>query len=294
MHAETAARRHSDTDDGRAGDDGREPWYHLLAMRLYYELAKRSLKRQTAYRAANWAGLITNCFFGCLRSYVFIALYATRPEAAGYDLLDSLRYTWLTQGLLAFTFMWGWWDVASSIRSGQVASDLAKPFDYYAFWLSQDLGRAVYHFLFRTVPIYAVGLCLFGLGLPGDPLAWVGFSASLWCAALVSFGFRFLVNLSAFWLLDWRGPAMLANIFTTFFSGLLLPIAFFPDWLRGISEALPFQAMIYIPTAIFLGKLTGWSILLALGQQLGWFVVIALLGRALLGVATRRLVVQGG
>ena len=42
-------------------------------MRLYYELAKRSLMRQTAYRAANWAGLVTNCFFGALRSYVFIA-----------------------------------------------------------------------------------------------------------------------------------------------------------------------------------------------------------------------------
>ncbi len=235
-------------------------------MRLYYELAKRSLKRQTAYRAANWAGLITNCFFGALRSYVFVALYATRTDAAGYDLLDSLRYTWLTQGLLAFTFMWGWFDVANSIRTGQVASDLSKPFDYYAFWLSQDLGRAAYHLLFRTIPTYAVGMLLFGLGLPTDPIAWVGFLASLLCAALVTFAFNFLVNLSAFWMLDTRGPAMVAGIFTMFFGGLLLPIAFFPDWLRAIAEALPFQAMMYVPTAIFLGKVTGWSILLAIGQ----------------------------
>jgi len=263
-------------------------------MRLYYELAKRSLKRQTAYRAANWAGLVTNCFFGALRSYVFIALYAQQPEAAGYDLIDSLRYTWMTQGLLAFTFLWGWWDVANTIRTGQVASDLSKPFDYYAFWLSQDLGRALYHLLFRTVPTYAIGVLLFGLGLSSDPVAWGGFLASLLCAALVSFAFRFLVNLSAFWTLDARGVAMIANIFTTFFSGLLLPIAFFPDWLRVIALALPFQAMIYVPTAIFLGKLTGWSLLLALGEQVAWFVVLALFGRILLGAATRRLVVQGG
>ncbi len=263
-------------------------------MRLYYELAKRSLKRQTAYRAANWAGLMTNSFFGVLRSYVFVALYATRLDAAGYDLLDSLRYTWMTQGLLAFIYIWGWYDISASIRTGQVASDLAKPFDYYAFWLSQDLGRAAYHLLFRTIPTYAAGMVLFGLGLPSDPLAWVGFLVSLLCAALVTFAFNFLVNLSAFWMLDTRGPAMLASIFTMFFGGLLLPIAFFPDWLRAIAEALPFQSMMYVPTAIFLGKVTGWAIPLAIAQQLGWFVAITLVGRALLGVATRRLVVQGG
>jgi ABC-2 type transport system permease protein len=263
-------------------------------MRLYYELAKRSLRRQTAYRAANWAGFATNSFFGCLRSYVFIALFAGQTVAAGYDLLDSLRYTWLTQGLLAFTFIWGWWDLAESIRSGQIASDLAKPFDYYAFWLSQDLGRALYHLLFRAIPTYAVGMILFHTTLPGDALTWVGFLASLTCAALVSFSFRFLVNLSAFWTLDSRGVAMVANIFTTFFSGLLLPIAFFPDWLRQIAEVLPFQAMIYVPTAVFLGKVTGAALLLSLGQQALWFVLLALLGRALLGLATRRLVVQGG
>ena len=83
-------------------------------------------------------------------------------------------------------------------------------------------------------------------------------------------------------------------VFTMFFGGLLLPIAFFPDWLRAIAEALPFQSMMYVPTAIFLGKVTGGAILLGLGQQLGWFLVIYLIGRALLRVATRRLVVQGG
>ena len=111
--------------------------------------------------------------------------------AAGYTLLDSLRYTWLTQGLLAFIYIWGWWDIANSIRTGQVASDLAKPFDYYVFWLSQDLGRAVYHFVFRAIPTYPIGMVLFGIGLPGDPIVWLGFARVPGRAALVSFAFRF-------------------------------------------------------------------------------------------------------
>lgn len=263
-------------------------------MRLYYELAKRSFRRHLAYRAANWAGLVTNSFFGCLRSYVFLALFAARAEVAGYGVADALGYVWVSQALLMFTYLWGWWDVANTVRTGQVATDLAKPFDYYAYWLSQDIGRAAYHLLFRGVPTYLAGVVFFGAGLPARPATWALFLVSLLGAVLVSFAFRFLVNLSAFWLLDVRGVGVVASIFSTFFSGLLVPNAFFPGWLRALSDWLPFQGMVYLPSAVFLEKLDGPGLAGALGQQLLWFPVLMVLGRLLLTVATRRLVVQGG
>ena len=100
-------------------------------MRLYWEVAKRSFQRQLAYRAATLAGLVTNTFFGYLRGAVFIALFATRPEVAGWDVRDALTYVWLTQALIMIVQLWGWWEVADNIKTGDVASDLAKPFDYY-------------------------------------------------------------------------------------------------------------------------------------------------------------------
>jgi ABC-2 type transport system permease protein len=268
--------------------------YNTQAMRLYFEVAKRSFQRQTAYRAANWAGFATNTFFGCLRAYVFVALFAVRPEVVGYRLEDALGYVWLTQALLMYTYIWGWWEVANSIRTGQIATDLAKPFDYYGFWLSQDAGRALYHLLFRGIPTYLAGVALFGVGIPTSAATWLWFLASLACAELVSFAFRFLVNLSTFWLLDYRGVGTVAGIFSTFFSGMLIPNAFFPDWLRAISDMLPFQGMLYLPSSVFLGKLAGPDLAWALGQQLLWFLGLMVLGRGLLGLATRRLVVQGG
>ena len=129
-------------------------------MRLYYEVGRRSFQRMLAYRAANWAGITTNVFFGCLRSYVFVALFVAQPEAAGYRLDDALRYTWLTQALLSYTNLWGWWEVADTIKTGQVATDLARPFDYFGYWLGHDVGRAVYQLLFRGVPIYLAGWLL--------------------------------------------------------------------------------------------------------------------------------------
>jgi ABC-2 type transport system permease protein len=42
-------------------------------MRLFIELAKRSFQRQLSYRAATFAGLATNFFFGMLRVAVMVA-----------------------------------------------------------------------------------------------------------------------------------------------------------------------------------------------------------------------------
>ena len=263
-------------------------------MRLYYEVARRSLRRQMTYSAANWAGAATNIFFGCLRSFVFVALFEARAEVQGYQLDDALAYVWLTQAILMFSQIWGWWEISNSIRTGAVATDLARPFDYYLYWLSQDIGRALYFLLLRSVPIYAAGALLFGVGLPSEPLIWLAFAISLVGAELVSFSFRFLLNLSSFWLLDHRGIAILASVAASFFSGLLVPNALFPDWLRAISDWLPFQSILYVPSRVFLGQLGGAALAGALLQQLAWFVGLTVAGRAVLALATRRLVVQGG
>jgi ABC-2 type transport system permease protein len=263
-------------------------------MRTYYEVARRSLRRYMAYRAANYAGTITNIFWGFLYSYLTVALFESRSEVGGFDMTDALAYVWLSQALLMFSQAWGWWDIAESIRSGQVATDLTRPFDYYWYWLSHDVGRAVYYLLFRGVPVLVAGVALFGVRLTTDPLVWFAFLLSLVGAELVGFSFRFLVNLSTFWLLDHRGIGVVASIVTAFFSGAMVPNAFFPDWLRAVSDLLPFQSMVYLPNSLLLGKLTGAAVAGALLQQVGWFVALMLVGRALLAVATRRLVVQGG
>lgn len=64
---------------------------------------------------------------------------------------------------------------------------------------------------------------------------------------MTSFAFRFLFNLAAFWLVDDRGAGVLAMVASTFFSGQIVPIAFFPDWLSLLAWALPFAAMVQAP-----------------------------------------------
>jgi ABC-2 type transport system permease protein len=263
-------------------------------VRLFYELARRSFRRWTAYRAATISGIITNGFFGCLRAAIFIALYRAHSDVGGYDLQDAITFVWLGQGIIMVLYLWGWWEVADSIRTGSVVTDLARPYDYYAYWLARDIGRAVYHFLFRGVTTFALGALLFRVSVPGSTIQFLLFLVSVALAVLTAFAFRFIINISAFWFLDVRGVGGAAMIAVTLFSGFEVPLVYFPGWLRAIADALPFRGMVQMPADIFLGHLTGASALSAMALQIVWIAALVIAGRAMVQAATRRVVVQGG
>src|ERR1041384_7391666 len=102
----------------------------LMSVALYAAIARMAFRRQMAYRTANLAGLTTNAFFGFLRASLFVALFesAAQSTISGYDVRAAGSYTWFTQALLMIINLWGWWDVETTIRTGDVVTDLARPF----------------------------------------------------------------------------------------------------------------------------------------------------------------------
>ena len=263
-------------------------------LRLSFELARRGYGRYAAYPGATWAGVFTNTFFGFLIAYVLLAVFRERETVGSYDASDTVTYVWLAQGLLMTVYVWGWFELAHRIQSGDVATDLQRPLDLQLSWLAGDLGRATYHALFRGVPPFLVGALVFDVRVPDDVLLWLAFPVSVALAVVASFAFRFLFNLAAFWLLDYRGVGMLAMVVSTFFSGQLVPLAFFPDEVRTIVWALPFASMIQAPIEVFLGHARGLELAGLLGLQAFWAAALLGLGRLALGAGMRKLVVQGG
>lgn len=263
-------------------------------LRLYIEVARRGYRRYASYRGATLAGIFTNTVFGFMRAYVLLALFRARPHVGGYGTADALTYVWLTQGLLMTVYLWGWYDIAERIRSGDVITDLQRPFDFQLYWLAQDLGRAFYHALFRGIPPILIGALAFSLAYPSSPFVVLMFASSVVLAVCVSFALRFIINVLAFWVMDYRGIGGLSGVVWTFFSGSIVPLAILPSPWNAAAHILPFAGMMQTPIDIFLGQYRGVAVLAALGLQAGWAVVLLALGRWLLDRARKRLVVQGG
>ena len=66
---------------------------------------------------------------------------------------------------------------------------------------------------------------------------------------------NFLVGLLAFSFQSIDGISRAKQNFIQLASGLMLPLAFFPDWLRNILEYLPFKMITDVPLRCYLGKI---------------------------------------
>jgi ABC-2 type transport system permease protein len=261
---------------------------------MYWAIARLAFQRQLAYRTANLAGLATNLFWGMLRASVLLALFGTRTLVAGYSTQAAVTYTGLTQALIAPLALWGWWDLIRSIRTGDVASDLSRPWDFFGYWAAQDLGRALAQLLFRGLPLLALYALVYRIALPPTPGHWLALGVALFQSLLLSFAWRFIVSLSAFWVQDATGVGRAAWTLTTFLSGFIMPLAFYPPWLITLMSFTPFPAMINTVVEIYLGLVSGPALLGALAVQTVWLVALYGVARLLLAAGFKKLVIQGG
>ncbi|MEU8886853.1 ABC-2 family transporter protein [Streptomyces sp. NPDC048442] len=271
--------------------EGRVRW------RLYALVAAGGFRRYATYRAATVAGVFTNTVFGFILAYAYTALWGERPGLGGYELPQALAYVWLGQALLAAASLMGGGfenDLMERIRTGAIATDLYRPADLQLWWLASDLGRGVFQLLGRGVIPMVAGALAFEVALPPSGGVWVAFLGSVVLALVVSFALRYLVALSAFWLMDGAGVAQLSWLAGMFFSGMLLPLTLFPGVLGEVARALPWSSLLQVPADVYLGKRTGWDLAGAYAFQAGWAVALLVCGRLLQGAATRRVVVQGG
>ncbi|KOU04328.1 ABC transporter permease [Streptomyces sp. NRRL F-2295] len=266
-------------------------------VRLYAVVAAGGFRRYATYRTATAAGVFTNTVFGFIVAYTYTALWDARPRLGGYDASEALTYVWLGQALLMACAMMGGGfedELVERIRTGDVAVDLYRPVDLQLWWLAGDLGRAAFHLLGRGVVPMVLGALAFDLALPGSPWTWVAFLGSVFLGVVVSFAVRYLVALSAFWLMDGVGAMRIVSLAGLFFSGMLLPLNLFPGLLGEVARALPWSSLLQVPADVFLGKHTGWGLVEAYAFQGGWAVVLLVAGRLVQTAATRRVVVQGG
>ncbi|MET8249613.1 ABC-2 family transporter protein [Streptomyces sp. NPDC005202] len=264
------------------------------AGRLYAAVAAGEFRRYATYRAATAAGVFTNTVFGLILVYTYLALWDVRPHLGGYDRAQAVTYVWLGQAFLSTLAIGGGGvedELIERIRTGDIAIDLYRPADLQLWWLSADLGRALFQLLGRGVIPFVFGALFFPVALPTDPLTWAAFLGAVLLGMLVSFGIRSLVALTAFWLLDGKGALQMMMITGFFCSGMLLPLNVFPGALGEVVRVLPWSSLLQAPADVLLGRAD------ALGTyvfQGAWAVVLLVAGRLVQTVATRRVVVQGG
>ena len=267
----------------------------MVTVRAYTALAGAGFRRYSTYRQATVGGAIANTTFGFLRCYVLLSVAGSAGVLAGYDRAQLATYVWLSQGLLAVVSAWGQLDLADRVRSGEVVADLLRPINPLTLYLFTDLGRAGFAMLTRFVVPVVVGLLAFDLYLPRQPASYPLFLVSVLLATLIVFCCRYLVGLSAFWLLDVRGVVMTWTFLWGGASGLYFPLPVLPRWVQlTLWIGTPFPSTLQAPLDIAVERGGFGHAGLAVLAQLVWLAISLLVCRHVQRRAWRKLVIQGG
>ena len=78
------------------------------------------------------------------------------------------------------------------------------------------------------------------------------------------------------------------------FSGVIIPLPYFPDWMQTLLTLLPFSGLVDIPMKFYLGIIPAGEIYIFGLLQVFWISIFVLIGLQLFQMAARKVVVQGG
>lgn len=181
------------------------------------------------YRASFWMNLVYTFLMMYSVGYVWRALYASNPGAAGTGLPQMISYAVIGVALEAImhpyhgpkTYM------AEQVRKGSIELDLMKPMDFEFYMFAKNMGNIMVRFLFLVLPSLIAAYFLFSLELPDLPQL-AGFLASLALGVLVSFLLNFMLGMVGMVTMNIRNINFAYNAVLRFFSGQMIPLWIFP------------------------------------------------------------------
>ena len=222
--------------------------------------------------------------------------HAGDETIAGYSYHDFIAYYLLTMVGRAFSSMPGLASgIALQIRNGEIKKFLVQPIDLVGFLLLNRLAHKLVYYSVALGPFALVFFLCRGF-FPGwpDATTMLAFLASLLMAFLMGFFLEATLGMLGFWLLEVSSLLFVYMLFSFFFSGHMFPIDMLPGIWGQIVEALPLKYLAYFPAAVFLGKVQGQELAVALWVELAWVAFFIVASRVALNRGYRRYSGFGG
>ncbi|MBR5287914.1 MAG: ABC transporter permease [Clostridia bacterium] len=250
------------------------------------------------YRAAALAGIVTQFFWGAMNILMYHAFYESDPSAFPMTMEATATYIWLQQALLMLFAAWMIeHEIFDDILSGNVAYTLCRPVSVYDMWFFRSMANRLSRAVLRCAPILLTAVFLpkgYGMSLPASWLHFALFLLTGVLGFLVTVAFFMLVYALTFYTISPNGLRILISSVVEFFAGAVIPLPFFPDRVREVFELLPFAAMQNVPLRVYSASMSGGEMTRAIALQVFWLITLVFAGKLLIGMALRRMSVQGG
>ncbi len=263
-------------------------------LRMYGEFVRVGFVNTLAYRLRYYTGIVTYFIYVSVYYFIWKAIFAHSARIEGFDFSQILTYIAVGWVIRSFYFNNIDQDMAQQVMEGKLAMDLIKPVHTQSMYVAQAFGEALFRLALLTAPAAVVLMLVYPLRRPASFEHFAAFFASVVLSFFIVAGINFAVGTLAIRLKSILGLLRAKYFLLELFSGLLLPISFFPHAAQRLLAAMPFQYISYVPVLIYLGKINGAGIWTALGLQLFWVIALLLVGDMMWRWSSRKITIQGG
>ncbi|MDR0286980.1 MAG: ABC transporter permease [Clostridiales bacterium] len=267
-------------------------------MKSYLAMFRMKFIAGLQYRAAAWAGVATQFFFGFVYIMIYLAFYKNSSTTPPMPIPQLVSYMWLQQAFLALIMLW--WqddDLMSQISNGYVAYELCRPYDLFNFWYARLLAMRLSNVLLRCVPILLITFFLpapYCMNPPSGAGAGLWFLASLLLGSVLVVAISMFIYILTFITLSPVGSRVIITVTAEFLMGAVIPIPLMPAWLQKIMNWFPFRYTSDLPFRIYSGNIAGEEAAFQTVIQIVWILVLVAAGRLAFRSVMKRTVIQGG
>ncbi len=258
----------------------------------YWAILRTQLINSAAYPLDLAARSILIVLFMWIFAHLWEATYRSMGQTAiaGLTLRETMWYLMVAETItlskprLSLA-------IAEAVKDGSVAYLLNKPYNFLLYHISVALGDAFGRIVFNVL---AGGATVWLMVGPPPAMGAIPFTlVAIGLAWLIDSCITAMIGLAAFVTEDVAAFDWIYAKFILILGGVLIPLDFFPDWLRNVALALPFAYTIYGPARLFVSPDLARFAALLLGQAL-WLAALLVLLTLVYRKSVTRLSINGG
>ncbi|MDR4509457.1 MAG: ABC-2 family transporter protein [Candidatus Brocadiaceae bacterium] len=263
--------------------------------KLFFKFISISFQKQVTYRFDCFVGIFNGLLYVFIFTSLWKALYSQfdTKEHNGFTLHAIITYV-VTVMAVRISFTMDDSIIYKKVQNGSIAMELVRPTSFFFMNLAENAGHSLFHILARTCPIVLLSAILFDISVPFEPVRLLAFLFSSLIGYLLLSMLNFITGLLAFWFLEIFPFMLFKYALFTFFAGGIVPIDYFPEYLKPFVHFLPFQHMLYSPTVILIGHVPLEKIQPIIITQLAWLLIMSVLCVLMWNAGKKKLIIQGG
>ena len=260
----------------------------------YLYVYKVQILKSLAYKFDVYGNIIMQTIIMIATAFFWKALFKNAESMGGVSVDTMLTYTVISSMISVVLITNVEWRITESVQTGAIAIDLMRPVNIFGVFFAENLGSVTALFFQNLLPIFIIGSLFIKLPAPRSAFEFMLFLISLVLAFFINWYLSVIFGMFSFKVIEMSALIQVKKHLVRLLSGSMIPLWFFPNWLRSVLEILPFPYIYQLPLSIYVGHYTSESLVRGLIIQILWVMALFLIETRLEKQAIKHVMVQGG